>query len=227
MTDHHLKSTLATRHAPALELKFAAAEGNVVTGYGAVFGNVDSHGDVIMPGAFARTLAEHKSEGTLPAMLWAHDMAAPIGHWTEMREDRTGLFVRGVLNLQASKGADAHAHIRAGDLNGLSIGYFVGRNGERPGAKAGTTELVDVDLLEVSVVALPSNRRARLHLESKRELEELLIKSGLPKAAAVRLAAGGWPALVGGAGEDHSDTLNLKRAAARIEALAEAMRNGT
>nr|WP_314095185.1 HK97 family phage prohead protease [uncultured Shinella sp.] len=77
-----------------LQVKFAPSEIDSVTGefkgYGAVFGNIDSHGDVIMPGAFAETLAEWASKGRLPAMKLMHGSAIniftgddiPIGKWT-------------------------------------------------------------------------------------------------------------------------------------------------
>jgi HK97 family phage prohead protease len=186
----------AMRLAPPLELKFAGSEtGGEITGYASVFGGApDSYGDVIAAGAFKRTLAEHREEGSLPVMLWSHDPAAVIGRWVEMREDDTGLFVRGIVNLESSRGRDAHAHLKQGDVSGLSIGYVLPEHGFRRRSDGGRI-LTEVHLGEVSVVALPSQRRARVLLGSKRELEDLLHKSGLPRAAAVRLADGGWSAL--------------------------------
>ena len=92
-------------------------------GYGAVFGNVDSHGDIIEPGAFAASITHHKSSGTAPVMLWSHKADEPVGRWISLKEDTIGLLVRGRINLASSRGRDAHAHITGGDVTGLSIGY--------------------------------------------------------------------------------------------------------
>ncbi|MGQ4273410.1 HK97 family phage prohead protease [Terrihabitans sp. B22-R8] len=212
-----------TRFSTPLEIKVAAdAGGGVVAGYASTWGGPpDSHGDIVAKGAYLRTLAEHKAEGSQPLMLWAHDQAEPIGRWTELREDERGLFVRGTLNLDTARGRDAFAHVKAGDVSGLSVGYMLGPHGFKSGGN-GTRILTDVDLFEISVVAIPSNRRARVHLESKRELEELLTKSGLPKQAAVRIASGGWPALAGADPEEAA--LKIRNAAARITRAAELLR---
>ncbi|MGX9984540.1 HK97 family phage prohead protease [Methylobacterium fujisawaense] len=185
------------RLAPPLEIKLdeSSKVAGAVAGYASVFGGPpDSHGDIIAPGAFARTIAEHKASGSAPIMLWSHDQAQPIGRWTELREDERGLLVRGQFNLDTSRGRDAHAHVKSGDVNGLSIGFMVGPDGRKRGEN-GTTILVDLDLAEISVVALPANARARLNLTSKAEVVDLLRKSGLSRDAAQRLASGGWPAL--------------------------------
>lgn len=63
-------------------------------GYGSVFGVKDSYADIVMPGAFLNSLNQWKEKGALPALLWQHQMAEPIGIYTEMREDSTGLYVK-------------------------------------------------------------------------------------------------------------------------------------
>lgn len=187
------------RAAPPLEVKLAnldAGEG-LVSGYGAVFGGEpDSYGDVIAPGAFRKSLAAHKAAGTLPVMLWSHDPAAPIGRWLELREDGQGLYVDGRLSLETERGREAHAHLKSRDVWGLSIGYVTISAKANPD---GTRLLTEVDLYEVSVVAVPANRRARVtsvkSLASQRELEHLLRENGLSRAAAMKVAAGGFSAL--------------------------------
>ncbi|WP_036270962.1 HK97 family phage prohead protease [Methylobacterium sp. WSM2598] len=214
------------RLAPPLEVKLdpGAKVAGSVSGYASVYGGPpDAHGDVIAVGAFRRTLAEHKASGSAPVMLWSHDQSQPIGRWTELREDGHGLFARGELNLDSSRGRDAHAHIKNGDVNGLSIGFFVAEGGRKSGER-GTTILTDLDLAEISVVALPANRRARLNLTSKAELVDLLHKSGLPREAANRLAAGGWSALAGT--DPDEEARHFQIAADRIARLAEKMRTG-
>ncbi|WDR00882.1 HK97 family phage prohead protease [Devosia sp. J2-20] len=186
-----MKFDTTTKQSGFLRLKFASDQSGVFEGYGAIYGNVDSYGDMIMPGAFAKSLAAHKAAGTLPVMLWGHDSSRPIGRWLEVREDSFGLFVRGQCNLETTAGKDAQAHIANGDVTGMSIGYRLPDGGWH--RDEGVTKLTEIDLKEVSVVAIPANDRARV--TSKADLVDLLIKTGLPRAAASKVAAGGFSAL--------------------------------
>jgi HK97 family phage prohead protease len=203
MTDIHEKLSeieTAFRVSSPVELRLAgSASAGVVEGYGSTFGGPpDVYGDVVAAGAFAKSLTAHRSAGTMPSMLWSHRPDTLVGRWTDATEDSKGLRLRGQLNLETQAGRDALAHLKAGDLNGLSIGFRVAKGGREFG-KDGTAILREVDLLEVSLVALPANTRARVSavksIEGPRELEHLLTEAGIPRAAAVKLAAGGWPAL--------------------------------
>lgn len=218
------KSMPATRLAPPLEVRFSSsAKEGEIEGYASVFGGPpDSYGDVIAPGAFRRSLSELVQEGVSPAMLWSHDPMQPIGRWIDLKEDSRGLFVRGQLNLSTARGRDAHEHLKQGDVSGLSIGFYIAPNGSKTGP-LGSTLLTDVDLVEVSVVAFPANRRARVaevkSLNSKNDLVDMLREGGLSKAAAARVAAGGWPAL---AGADHQKAIDL---AAEIQRATASLRS--
>jgi len=202
-------SNIAVRMSPPLEVRFSnMAASGLIEGYASAFGGPpDAYGDIIDPGAFRQTLAHHKADGTMPAMLWSHDMAQPIGRWTEMKEDDYGLFVRGNLNMGTERGRDALEHLKQRDVSGLSIGFVVAKGGSKLSLE-GYRILTGLDLWEVSVVALPANQRARVSdvksLQTKSELIDLLRDGGLSKAAAARVAAGGWPAL----GSDETGDLN-------------------
>jgi hypothetical protein len=78
---------------------------------------------MVQRGAFRKSLTEHRAAGTKPVMLWSHDPAAIIGVWTETREDEKGLFVRGQLVVSTPRGREAYDLLKAGALNGLSIGF--------------------------------------------------------------------------------------------------------
>lgn len=80
----------------ALQVKDLSEEGTF-EGYGSIFGNLDSYGEKVMPGAFAESLARHKREGTKPLMLWQHNPDQPIGVWEDLVEDGKGL--RGIGRL--------------------------------------------------------------------------------------------------------------------------------
>lgn len=121
-------------------------------GYAAVFDRVDRGGDVVRKGAFARSL--RRGVETVP-LLWQHRPGRPIGRIEYLREDRRGLRVIGRLSKGAA-GAEAAALLKAGA--GLSFGYRV-----REANGAGPRELTELELVEVSLVTLPMQPKARVH----------------------------------------------------------------
>jgi HK97 family phage prohead protease len=142
------------------EIKAINDEDGTFEGYGSIFGNVDADGDVIDSGAFTKSLLNHRSKNTLPALLWMHDPYNPVGRYLEVREDARGLYVKGQLILESSQGRDAYALLKGGAINGLSIGY-VPREWELDKAQK-TRKLKEVDLWEVSLVTFPANSLARV-----------------------------------------------------------------
>lgn len=138
----------------------AIGDSGVIEGYGSVFNVVDDWGDIIVPGAFQATLAAHKAAGTMPAMLWQHEDDEPIGVWTEMVEDARGLRVKGQLCMEIPEGKKAHALLKMGALDGLSIG-FIARKWSWDD-KTDVRTLQEVDLWEVSPVTFPANGAARV-----------------------------------------------------------------
>ena len=95
----------------------------MIEGYASRFGTPDKGGDTVVPGAFAASLRRLADEGRQVKMLWQHDPAQPIGVWTEVREDASGLYVQGHLLESVPRAREAAALIRAGAIDGLSIGY--------------------------------------------------------------------------------------------------------
>lgn len=141
------------------EARFSVEEAGTFSGYAAVFGAPDAFGDTIKAGAFAKSLREHAARKTAPGLFWMHDPAEPIGRWTALAEDEKGLKVTGQLVLETTRGREAHALLKAGALNGLSIG-FRARQSER--GPNGNRVLTDIDLVEISLVSLPAALRARV-----------------------------------------------------------------
>jgi HK97 family phage prohead protease len=144
--------------------KFAGAElGRVeadgsFSGYASLFGEADLSRDMVMPGAFSASIRKRGAAGI--RMLFQHDPAAPIGVWEEVREDARGLFVRGRLTTDVSKAREVLALMRAGAIDGLSIGFRTVRG--RTDAKTGVRRLFEVDLWEISVVTFPLLPAARV-----------------------------------------------------------------
>ena len=172
----------------ALQIK-AAGDDGTVEGYGSVFGVRDNYDDVIAKGAFIQSLKDHKAAGTMPAMLWQHDADKPIGVWTEMVEDEKGLRIKGQLAMETVKGKEAHALLKMGALNGLSIGFM-----SKEWAYDRDTEvrtLTAIDLWEVSLVTFPANEKARVtnvksadELQAPKDAEKILRDAGFSKSDA-------------------------------------------
>ena len=170
------------------EIKAVNADGTV-EGYGSVFGVRDNYDDVISNGAFIQSLKDHKAAGTMPAMLWQHDADKPIGIWTEMVEDEKGLRIKGQLAMETVKGKEAHALLKMGALNGLSIGFM-----SKEWAYDRDTEvrtLTAIDLWEVSLVTFPANEKARVtnvksadEMATPKDAEKALRDAGFSKSDA-------------------------------------------
>ena len=123
-------------------------------GYAAVFGHPDNGGDVILPGAFAASL----ERGLQVPLLWQHQSGRVIGRIEHLSEDKRGLRVIAALD-GGGDGAKAAGLLSLGRLDGLSFGYRV-RDSAR---KDGLRELRDLELVEVSLVAKPMQKLARVH----------------------------------------------------------------
>ena len=156
-------------------------EKGAFSGYGSVFGNVDSYKEIVAPGAFAESLAQWKDSGRLPPVLWQHRAGEPVGPYVEMREDDRGLFVRGQLLVEdVQRAREARALMQAKAVNGLSIG-FVTRE-DIYDKVTGLRTLKKIDLWEVSIVTFPANPSAQIatvksaieSLESLSDAERLL-----------------------------------------------------
>lgn len=175
------------------------------TGYGSVFGVVDSYGEVVAPKAFKKTLAELKQKKRVVPVLWQHRTAEPIGVYDMLSEDDTGLRVEGRLLVDAvGQAKEAHALMRAGAVSGLSIGYYVRKSSHDE--KTGIRTLLELDLVEVSLVTFPANDDARVdavkfklahgELPTLPEFERLLREAGFSKTKAAVVAAHGLPHLL-------------------------------
>jgi HK97 family phage prohead protease len=144
--------------APLLEIK-ALKDSGEFEGYGSTFGGEpDAYGDVIAEGAYLDSLAAHKSKGTMPKLFWQHNSGEPIGKWTDAKEDKHGLLMVGKLNMDVQRGREAHALLKAGDIDGLSIGYRIKEYSVD--TESGVWTLEKLDLVEVSIVSVGANEHA-------------------------------------------------------------------
>ncbi len=146
---------LTTGSVLTLDTKAIDDEG-AFEGYASTFGNEDLGRDVMVAGAFTKSLRARPAARV--KMLRQHDTDEPIGTWTELVEDARGLRAKGRLILDTTKGRETHALMRAGALDGLSIGFRTLKDRfDRP---KGIRYLEEVDLFEISVVTFPMNTRS-------------------------------------------------------------------
>lgn len=177
------------------EVKSVDATTGIFKGYGSVFGEVDSHRDIVMPGAFSKSLAKYKAKGRLVPMLWQHDTWNPIGVYPELKEDDIGLDLEGECNMEVQQGREAHALMKQRALSGLSIGFNITRADERD-PQTGIRKIHEVDLWEISPVTFPSNDSSRVVdvksiavLESLADCEKALRDAGFSRAESTALVS--------------------------------------
>jgi len=136
------------------EVKALDDEARTIEGFGSIFGNEDSYGDVVEQGAFTKTLKKRK-----PRMLWQHNSDQPIGVWDTIEERDKGLYMKGRI-LPTALGNDAYLLAKEGAIEGLSIG-FTTKKDEFDNDKR-VRKLLEVDLYEVSLVTFPANEKAKI-----------------------------------------------------------------
>jgi HK97 family phage prohead protease len=157
--DYSVNGGAPERKFTGLGAGLSVTDGHVVAGYASVFGRRDQGGDVVQKGAYAASLKRLAAAGGRVKMLWQHDPAQPIGVWDEVREDATGLWVKGRILTDVAKGREAAALLAAGAIDGLSIGYRTVK-AERDGK--GQRLLAELELWEVSLVTFPMLSEARV-----------------------------------------------------------------
>lgn len=163
--------------------------------YASVFDNIDSYGDVVRKGAFARSLTEWAGKSEKLPLLWGHDFYDPfsnIGHVEKAEEDDHGLLVDCVLDLENPKAAQVYRLIKGGRVAQMSFAF------DTESSKRGTVdgievnELLDLTLYEVSVVPLGANADTEIlavkhRLKAGRVLSaknETALRSGLEQIQA-------------------------------------------
>lgn len=198
------------------------ADDGTFSGYGSVFGNVDSYKEIVAPGAFKESLLSLKSNDEVLPVLWQHNPDEPIGGYTELAEDDHGLKVSGfLLKDSVARAAEAYALMKARIVKGLSIGYYV--RGDSVDEKTGIRTLNSLDLREVSVVTFPANEAAQVEnvktavvqmlkagqLPTTRIFEDFLREAGFTKTQAAFIANNGLSSLHRGEPDSTKGVLEL------------------
>lgn len=202
-----------------LEIK-AVQEDGFFSGYGAVFGNIDWYNDVILPGAFTASLVKWRAKNKMPPVLWNHNDSEPIGVYTNIYEDEKGLYVEGKLLIDdVPRAKSTHALLKAGAIDGLSIGYSTKKANQQGN---GVRELIEVELGEISIVTQPANERSIItsvkskldegELPTLPEFEKFLRESGFSKSQSVAIASKGLRSLLSESEEEIKEAKSISNA---------------
>ena len=131
-------------------------------GYASVFGRLDESGDIVMAGAFRKSLAKRGRERV--RMLFQHDPKEPIGTWETIAEDGFGLWVEGRLTGGVPRADSLRRLIERRAVDGLSIGFRTVKANREAGT--GHRRLTEIDLWEISIVTFPMLDAARISQRS-------------------------------------------------------------
>jgi hypothetical protein len=129
-----------------------------LTGYASVFNNIDYHNDIIIKGAFTKSIVKHYQDFRVK-LLWQHDHTKPIGVINKLVEDQNGLMVEASINGSIAQGREVISLIKQKAIDSFSIGFNIERSQIN---KSGQREITEVNLWEVSVVTFPANSAAKI-----------------------------------------------------------------
>jgi len=117
------KSMIYNYKFQSLDIKDVDAKQGIVSGYFSAFGNVDSDGDIMMPGAFKRSIQDWgpEAKGRIKHLM-NHDPSQPLGKILELKEDNYGLFYRSQIG-KHKLGVDFIKMVESDLIKEHSIGF--------------------------------------------------------------------------------------------------------
>lgn len=182
----------------AFKMQGAVDSDGYFTGIANAFNVKDLGGDIVLPGAFAKTLADWKASGNALPLLWNHDYADVRGKWVELEERETDLWGRAQVNLKTTSGSDAAALMNQGAVDGLSIGYEIAPGGAKYDTDQKAWLLGELKLWEISIATFPMNQASRIdrvksllqrgESATVRDIEKALRELGFSQRDAKRVA---------------------------------------
>ncbi len=193
----------------------AVNDDGTFTGYGSVFGNLDSYREIVAPGAFTDSLKAIKASGDPLPALWQHMSGEPIGGYDLLEEDARGLKVSGwLLKDEIKRAAEAYALMKRRVVKGLSIGYYVLEDSWNEKDRIRT--LTKLELIEISIVTFPANVEAQIdsvksmlakgRLPTLPEFENFLCEAGFSNSQAKAVAGHGLRKLLDQREADSKDS---------------------
>lgn len=154
--------------------------------YASVFGNKDSYGDVVQPGAFANTIMAWKESGNTIPVLFGHNMSDPdynIGGVIEATEDDHGLLIHGFFDMESVKGPTVYRAVKGRRISQLSFAFDVVDSAWAKNDTLGEyLELRELKLYEISFVTIGANQETEVLGVKAQEIDGL--KAGKTLSAA-------------------------------------------
>lgn len=203
----------------------ADGDTGTIIGLASTFGNVDHVGDIIAPGAFTAALdLIGRGERTV-AMLDHHNQNSPIGRWDSLKQTERGLEVSGRLSMGVQRSRELFELAKDGALGGMSIGFR--SKADEYDQATGIRTLKQIDLFEVSLVAMPMNPMAKIEIvkmsggiETIRDFEQALVSQlGFSRNAAKSIAAGGYRSDARDGPDNSAELADLLDAATALKTL--------
>ena len=183
-------------------LDAAGQDQGIVTAYVSVFGNKDSYGDVVVPGAFAGDVAAFEAgEKSIP-VIWSHQRQDPesfVGDVTALKEDETGLLVTMKFDMDEPKAKKSYGLVKSGRVNQWSFGYRVNEGAWVETAEASYYELRSLSLHEVGPTLVGANSETRTVEAKSADIPE---KAGRTISSATRKALESAKAALSAANEE-------------------------
>ncbi len=239
IASHNLerKAGLATMAAGSVLIK-AVSEDGEFEGYGSTFGNVDQGMDMVVSGAFTKTLkAKKDKDGRFTGIkcLRDHDTRQIVGEWLELAEDAKGLKARGRLFIGTSAASfmdgialakETHTLMMAKAIDAMSIGYRTVK--AKWDEQAGVRQLLELDLWEISLLPFPMNPKATVSAVkgdvTERDVERILREGGVPNTFAKMVASHGYSEAKDRLGARREAGSSMDDLAAQIRAATEKMK---
>lgn len=150
-------------------------ENGIFSGYASVFNIIDKQNDLILPGAFKKNLNNNKIK-----LLWQHDPGEPIGKIIDVYENDVGLYIVAQLLLSIQKAKEIYLMLKAGMIDGLSIGYVPVKYDTDH--ETGARILKQIELWEVSLVTFPANSVAQVVNVKNQNSEQMILVQAIGKA---------------------------------------------
>jgi HK97 family phage prohead protease len=142
-----------------IEWKASADDSGTLEGYASTFGNIDFGYDVVVEGAFLKTIARIKSEGIPLLADHVASVASVLGTIYDAAEDSKGLKIKARFS-SAPSAQDVRTKLVEGHLGKLSIGYEATKYAYEEREGKTVRLLQEIKLWETSVVVLPMNEEA-------------------------------------------------------------------
>lgn len=146
-------------------MQLKADEAGKISGFFSTYERTpDSYGDIILPGAFTKTIEKRKESGHPFPLCFNHDFSSVIGAVNTIEEKEQGPYIEADF-LDTQLGQDVRKMVQSGAIYQFSFAYDVlgRRDPTDEERKNGVVDvLTELEVYEVSVVTVPANQNAQV-----------------------------------------------------------------